>query len=244
MLSLGNEQSFSVGSFSTGTIKLPYYYLYNLFPIFQIVRVPARFSIFIALSLSVLAALGIDTVMKKTTSRWIVCLLLLPFLIEVWQVQTPFVPVPSENSVPKVYTWIRGQPEPMILAELPLSLFYHGKLMKDQLYTSYETLQQSDVYALETYRVYFSAFHKKRMLNGYSGFLPDAYNRMGETLENFPSEYSLTALQNIGITHVVVHIWQYDTDKKVNIMNALTSSPLLTPMYSDDKDFVYAINKK
>lgn len=245
ILSLGNEQSFSIGSFSTGTIKLPYYYLYNLFPVFQIVRVPARFSIFIVLSLSVLAALGVDNVMKKIKSKWAVGLLILPFLIEIWQVQTPFVSVPLENSVPKVYTWIRVQPEPMILAEVPISLFYHGKLMEDQLYIPYAALQQSDTYALETYRTYFSAFHKKRMLNGYSGFLPDQYNRMAEALENFPSEYSIAALQDIGITHAVVHIWQYyDAGRRVSIMNALTTSPLLTLTYSDDKDFVYKINKK
>ena len=65
ILSLGNEQSFSIGSFSIGPLKLPYYYFYMWFPIFQIVRVPARFSIFIILSLSMLASFRLDALLKK-----------------------------------------------------------------------------------------------------------------------------------------------------------------------------------
>jgi len=243
ILSLGNEQRISIGLFPARAIKMPYYYLYYLFPLFQIIRVTARFSIFIALSLSILAALGIDKIMKQVKSKWIVCLFIIPFLIEIWQINTPFVSVPLENSIPKVYKWIQRQPEPMILAELPLSIFYHGNLMEDQYYTPYSSLQKEDTSALETYRTYFSAFHKKRMLNGYSGYLPEQYNSMAGILENFPSEYSITALRNLGVTDIVVHIWQYDESKRNGIIKMLTDSTLVSLSYSDGKDFVYKILK-
>lgn len=244
ILSLGNEQSFTLGSFSTGTVKMPYYYLYKFFPVFQIVRVPARFSIFIILSLSVLAAWGIARIMTRNKSKWVTGIILCTFIIEVWQTDTPFVTIPTKQSIPEVYTWIRKQPEPMIVAELPVSLFYHGSSMENQLYMPFSALGNSDTYALETYRVYFSAFHKKRIINGYSGFLPESYNRLTETLEGFPSELSIKALQDIGVTHAVVHIRQYENEKRSKIVKALADSSLLTLSYSVDDDLVYTIHKR
>ena len=102
--------------------------------------------------------------------------------MEVWQKNTPFVSIPEKNAIPKVYSWLRAQPEPVVIAELPISLFYHGTMMENQLYTSYASLNESGIYAIETYRIYFSTLHKKRMINGYSGFLPDRYNRTSEIL--------------------------------------------------------------
>lgn len=245
ILSLGNEQRFTIGSYVTDPIKLPYYYLYAFSPVFQIIRVPARFGIFVILSLSVLAAWGVDSVMKKNKLKWITGLFVCTFIIEIWQTNTPFVTIPIDQSIPQIYTWIRKQPEPMILAELPVSLsFYYGNSMEDQLYASYETLREPDVYALETYRVYFSSFHKKRIINGYSGFFPESYNRLVDILEGFPSELSINALQDIGVTHALVHINQYEETKRSDIVQALALSPSLTLSYSADDDLVFTINKK
>jgi hypothetical protein len=244
ILSLGNEQSFSIGSFSTGTLKMPYYYMYKIFPIFQIVRVPARFGIFVVLSLSALSAMGINYLMKVKTGKLISGLLLCLFFIEVWQIRTPYVSIPSGASIPKVYGWVRLQPEPMILAEVPISLFYHGNSMEDQLYLSYSNLKEPDIYALETYRIYFSTFHKKRMLNGYTGFLPESYNNVAAILENFPSDYSISTIRDMGITHVIVHLWQYDEKEKAVIMKTLDTSTVLSLSYSDSEDRVYIIQKK
>ena len=245
ILSLGNEQRFTIGSYLTNSLKMPYYYLYKLFPIFQIVRVPARFGIFVILSLSVLAACSIDSIMKKNKLKWITGIFICTFIFEIWQINTPFVTIPLEQSIPKVYTWIREQPEPMIIAEIPVSLtFYHGNSMEDQLYRSYAMLRELDIYALETYRIYFSSFHKKRMMNGYSGFLPESYNKLVDALGEFPSEISIKALQDIGVTHAVVHLRQYEKEKRNEIIKALASSSLLTLAYWQDDDFVYTIHKR
>ena len=244
ILSLGNEQSFSFGPFSTGIIKMPYYYMYKLFPVFQIVRVPARFGIFVILSLSSLASIGVVAISKLKISKWIIGILLCLFILEVWQYNTPMVLVPTKKTIPSVYTWISEQPEPMILAELPVSLFYHGDTMENQLYKTYDKLNKQDTYALETYRLYFSSFHNKRMINGYSGFLPDSYNRLTENLENFPSEDSIQTLRDLGVTHVVIHINQYDDKRRDDITKTLPNSPLLAISYSQNGDLVYRINKK
>jgi len=240
ILSLGNEQAFAMGNFSTGSLTLPYTWLYNLSPLFQTIRVPARFSIFVILSLSALAAFGIDHLLRKKKKALVYGAVIL-FFIEIWQVQTPFITIPP---VPRVYQWLMQQPEPMILAEMPVSLFYHGTKMENQLEKNYTKLHRTDTYALETYRIYFSSFHKKRMINGYSGFLPDSYNKLAETMESFPSSYTIDVLQKIGVTHAVVHLWQYTDADRSDIKKALETMPLLTLTYSDDNDVVYTINKK
>jgi|GEM_PF-2438526 len=244
VLSLGDQQFFSIGSLFTGTLRLPYYYLYTFFPVFQAIRVPARFSIFVILMLSILAAWGIDAVMKQKRYKWSIAVFLCIFIIEIWQLRTPFISVPLKNSIPDVYVWIQKQPEPMILAELPISLFYFGKTMEKQLSIPYNLLQKEDVYALETYRVYFSAFHKKRMINGYSGFLPDSYNRLTETLGNFPSEDSIQTMQKIGVTHILVHSMQYESVERHEMLTMLTNSPLVSLSYSNSNDLVFRIYKK
>lgn len=237
ILSFGNEQAFSIGKFSTGTLTLPYTWLYHVSPLFQTIRVPARFAIFVALSLSVLASFGITYLLKRKKSAVVHGAVVL-FLMEIWQIHTPFISIPP---LPPVYQWIKVQPEPMILAEMPISLFYNGTKMELQLEKTYHELLESDTYALETYRVYFSSYHKKRMINGYSGFLPDSYNRLAETLEDFPSEYSIDELKKIGVTHAVVHLWQYED--KDTITTKLTEFPELRLIYSDQHDMVYAIDK-
>jgi hypothetical protein len=192
--------------------------------------------------LSALAALGIDTITKKIQIKSVLLLCLIPFLLEVWQIKTPSVSVPLENSIPAVYKWIRRQPEPVIIAELPLSVFYHGIVMEDQLYTPYAALRQPDTYALETYRTYFSAYHKKRMINGYSGYLTDSYNKLAANLEGFPSDNSIQTLQHLGVTNIIVHLWQYDVKKQDEIRTALSESRLVTPVYFENNDVLYIIS--
>jgi hypothetical protein len=43
------------------------------------------------------------------------------------------------------------------------------------------------------------------MLNGYSGFLPPSYDRSYQAMASFPSDASLIALSQLGVTHIVVH---------------------------------------
>jgi hypothetical protein len=117
--------------------------------------------------------------------------------------------------------------------------------MEDQLFRDYKDVKIGDTYALETYRIYFSTFHGKRMINGYSGYLPDSYNRLSENLENFPSEGSIKALSDIGVTHVIVHLAQYNREKQADIMKRLEAeSARLDRVFNTQDDFVYKIHKK
>jgi len=241
VLSFGDQQAFSLGSFSTGTLRLPYYYLYTYIPLFQTVRVPARLGIFVILSLCILAAYGIDSLKNHKGYRYIIGAFFCIFIIEIWQFQTAFVSIPLKHSVPEVYSWITQLPKNTVIAELPVSLFYHGIKMEDQLYTPYNALQKSHTYALETYRVYYSSFHKKRMINGYGGYLPDSYNKLTANLENFPSEDTVQNLSNTGVTHVIVHSLQYPPHEWSILKNKAESHPNLRFIIQFGSDYVYEV---
>jgi hypothetical protein len=50
-----------------------------------------------------------------------------------------------------------------------------------------------------------STKHWRPMLNGYSGFRPNSYDRSYEAAREFPKDDSLIKLHDLGVTHVIVH---------------------------------------
>jgi hypothetical protein len=52
--------------------------------------------------------------------------------------------------------------------------------------------------------MYFSMSHWARMVNGYSGHLPESYSRIVKALAGFPSEETLARAQQLGVTHVSI----------------------------------------
>jgi hypothetical protein len=226
-------------------IILPYYYLYQIAPIMQSVRVPARLSIMVIFSLSALAGIGLSRILTKKYALLLTTLIAILFLTEVWQLQTPSVSLSTGSNIPAVYTWLAKQPDSAIIAELPFRpLANIVSSMEDQLLRPYQDIKDNDGYALETYRIYFSTYHRKRMLNGYSGFFPQVYHDQATILQNFPSEESIAMLEKQRVTYVIVHTWQY-TDKSVDdIKQELTTFENVQLREQFGDDYVYEIIQK
>jgi len=214
ILALGTEQH--VWGYK---ITLPYYYLFNALSLFQTIRVPARFGIIVILNLTVLSAFALNKFINGKCVFWKSILVTAAFFIEIWQISTPYVPVPAGRQIPPVYLWLKNEPYDKIIAELPLTLFYKGNTMDAQKMKKYHELQQSDNYALETYRIYFSTIHGNKMINGYSGFFPAAYNELTSNTQSFPSEKALKALKKSGVTLLIVNMHQFETGATSLIAN-------------------------
>jgi len=193
-------------------IRLPFYYLFSYTPLFSIVRVPARMGLFSIFILTILASYGLKKTLTDKNSFPVSCLIVCLFLFEVWQIYTPSVKIPLTDSFPNVYFWLKNQSEKHIIAELPMRLFYNGSPMKKQLMKNYDDLDEMDNYVSETYRLYFSILHRKRMVNGYSGFFPDEYNKISDAAQSFPSDYSIKILKETGVTTLILHENQFRTD--------------------------------
>ena len=75
------------------------------------------------------------------------------------------------------------------------------------------------------------------MLNGYSGFIPQSYERHARALEPFPDRASIDYLRTAGVSHVVVeHDLADDT-----FLDALNQFPELQPMSTDGSLWVYTL---
>lgn len=215
----------------------PYTLLYRIFPLMQIVRVPARFVIIVVFSLAGLAAIGLSRINKKG----FLLLALIIFLIEVWQINTPSVPIPVGKDIPKIYQWLNTNPANDIIVELPLRPLWRGISMEEQLMRTYRETRDEDVYASETYRIYFSTLHHKRMLNGYSGFFPQIYHDQAGLLDNFPTPESLAMLKQRQVRYILIHAWQYTDKNFSDIKRQIDQYPELQLVQQFEDDYVYEL---
>lgn len=137
---------------------------YSLFsgwvPGLEGIRVPARAGIMVMLSIAVLSSFGLSLLFKWLKSwnhmKTVVFLLCLSFTG--WEYWVPVDRVgrniyEAEETIPPVYQWIKENVNNDVLVELPF-----GNV------------------GSETLRMYYSTFHWKKMVNGYSGY-PSGYQR-------------------------------------------------------------------
>jgi hypothetical protein len=79
--------------------------------------------------------------------------------------------------------WLAAQPPDVVFAELPL-------------------VPDNDLWR-ECHNVFASIYHRKRIVNGYSGFFPREWHWLRlELKESGLSEAALDHLQRVGVTHV------------------------------------------
>lgn len=245
ILSFGPYLDLVIGKFKWFHITMPYYYLYHAVSIMKSIRVPSRLSLIVVLTLSALAAIGLSSLFKKKFKFLLAGLITLLFMIEVWQVQTPSTPVSIENQIPAVYQWLSTQPDSLIIAELPFRpLANLTTSMNDQLFRPYEEVKDSDGYALETYRTYFSIYHRKRMLNGYSGFFPQVYHDEATVLHHFPSKEAVTLLEKQHVTYLIVHAWQYTDRYMIDVKREADKLRNIRLVQQFGEDYVYEITKE
>jgi hypothetical protein len=197
-------------------LAAPYGFLFEHAPGFDGVRVPARFSMIIALMLAVLGGYGAAALSRWKFGRPAILVLGVAFLFEGTQV--PFMlngvtPPPGFNSpearvyrparAPAVYHAMARQEGPAVVAELPLG--YPDFDLRAMLY---------------------STVHWKPLVNGYSGFTPPHYGQLNAVLSEIPRhpDISLATLKEFGITHVIIHEAAYIDGEGVATTRVLTQN--------------------
>ena len=168
---------------SLGFNGLSYPRLYEWFSPIRGLRVPARFSVLVALSLAVLSGFGAKRLLaapRSATGQHIVFAgLIATGVVNVWP-NLPLVPVWPEP--PPVYGALARQPR-VVLAEFPLPANY----------------------AYNTPYMYFSLWHWAPMVNGYSGYWPPSYEEFQKGVVSFPEPAAIAMLRARGVTHVTVN---------------------------------------
>jgi hypothetical protein len=190
------------------TFEGPYQILYHYVPGFQGLRVPSRWGMMVSFGLSVLAGYGVLPLFRnmgqniensQRNKRYfiflrtpcLVCGILSALLVMEYNT-TPISlhKVPVGEQVPEVYRWLAKQEGDFPIFELPL---------------------QSNLldYWREAPYVYFSTYHWKKLINGYSGFSPPLAILLHQVMENFPDDTSIQILQQLGTQYLIIHSEAY-----------------------------------
>ncbi len=164
----------------------PHAWFARYVPGFDALRVPQRAGAITLLALSVLAGLGADVVVFRRGSRFPrsvgVALLAGLAALDCWRPALSVLPAPADGGVPAVYRWLAAQPGNFAIVELP---------MKES--------DQEAAYML------LSGYHWKRLVNGYSGFVP-GHAYLIHVLADFPDAASVRLMHALGVRYVVAHV--------------------------------------
>jgi hypothetical protein len=157
--------------------------LHRSFPPVRGLRVAARFSVLVGLTLAILAGFGVRRVLgwcRSPRARWSAITAVAGLVvIDAWPA-LPLVPVWKEP--PAIYDALKARPG-VVLAEFPVD----------------------PIEVFNTPYMYFSVWHLLPMVNGYSGYIPESYTALAPDLLEFPRGDSAAALRRRGVTHVTVN---------------------------------------
>lgn len=150
-------------------------------------RVPARFYVFISLTVVYFAARGVDLLLHRLPGprarAALVAGLAVALTVELAPRRFPWERVPREEELPKAYVWLRDQPDVKALVELPLQRDYR-----------------------ENYYLYASTVHWKPIANGYSGYMAPSYVELAHRIRFLPRVAAdFDRLRGMGLSHLVVH---------------------------------------
>ncbi|WP_373839215.1 hypothetical protein [Methanospirillum sp.] len=169
-------------------VMMPYYYIYSIFPYIAIIRALPRFSFIISLAVSVLAGLGAAALLNRIKRDDIKKIVAIGFvflaILGSWHVPVNMpVSLATGDQVPVEYRWLAEKPDDTKIIEIPT-----------------RWVEDNSEY------VYYSVYHWKEMVNGYSGRdVEFASKIMRDTGSYFPSDNTVSLLQYIGIKYVIIH---------------------------------------
>jgi hypothetical protein len=164
---------------SLGTATPVYGLIFRIFPPMQGLRAAARFGNLFLLGVALLGGLGLAAWKRPV---WVAVAAIV--LINVESLRAPFQ-YRRFTGIPALYDAIAAEPGPVVVAEQP---FYPR-------WAVFENAQ----YVLN------STAHWRPLMNGYSGYTPESYQRYADSFWYFPEERAMKAMKDAGVTHVVVH---------------------------------------
>jgi hypothetical protein len=165
------------------SIKLPYYYIFQIFSPIRFLRVTARYSTVVFLMTSILASYGLITFIKaidRKSYRLIIYTLLFILVAVEFTPMERFDRFSDMSKIPEVYLKIKKDPNVKALIELPINV------------EPFNT----------TKYIYYAGIHFKPIVNGYSGYEPPSYTFYKNSFDTI-NEFTSSLLVSIGVTHIL-----------------------------------------
>jgi hypothetical protein len=177
-----------------------YPWLYTYVEPYRGLRVPARFSMLVGLTLSLLAGYGAARILQRWPRQRLPLTAVMLGLIVLEAM--PRMPLERVwKSPPPIYASISGEPA-AVLAEFPMPT-------------------APVAYFFDTRYLYFSTFHWHPIVNGNSGYFPKSYEELIKRELDFPSDSAVEYLRTRGVDYVAVHGAFIDREKFERIVAAL-----------------------
>ena len=161
------------------------------FEMFRMIRVPARASVFLALGLSMLAAIGLDRIRRPGLRIALLLLALFESTAAPLTVVAADRCLSSSDPTPPIYDWLKAQRNEGAIIELPI-------LPNDGLFQRPKF--DDSVYLLR------SAIHWRRLVNGYAGTEPREYGSVRELMSDFPTKAAVEMLRSLEVRLVLIHL--------------------------------------
>ena len=167
-------------------IPLPAWLLYQFVPGFSVVRAPARFSILVTLGVALVMAGVVSSWFQAMRKKHVIGFIALASLLMLECVNRPLPlqAIPHESGIPKVYHWMQSREERVIVC---YPLRYHLDYML------------------------YSLWHWKKLLNGWTGYMPNEFFEDERRLNTLPSTEAMETLKRRGAELIVIHR-SYDTE--------------------------------
>ena len=146
-------------------------------------RSPARFAALVGLTLAILAGFGAQRALRWRASR--------TYQHAAFAALIAFVMIDAWPALVLKRVWKEPPPIYDVLRYTPNSIILETPILDDE--TS------------NLPYMYFSVWHWARMINGYSGFIPQSYADFRKEMVFFPDTRSIAALRRRGVTYVGVN---------------------------------------
>jgi len=182
---------------SLGTATPVYGWLFAVFPPMQGLRAAARFGVLFLLAVAVLGGIGLSLWRPR---RAIAIALIV--LANAEALRAPFE-YREFTGIPRVYDLLAQETGRVVLVEQPF--FPRTAIFENAPY------------------VLNSTAHWKPLMNGYSGYTPDTYQRYADTFWYFPDERAFIAMKAAGVTHVMVHPARFGSRDAQKVLDAISS---------------------
>lgn len=205
----------------------PYYFFYQWIPVFRGLRAPSRFFLFVMISLALFSGWAMEKILKKQKTRFmkraIPVLVSSLILVDYASLPMPTAKLPWAKKFPSIYSHIQQLPPQTVLLELPMPV--------EQLERGREALP-----------MFYSTFHRKKLVNGYSGYVPPGYAIIYEAMEDFPSSECFRLLEDLGVDYVLLHTQGYRPEKAASIFARMDAFPHRAELEaSADGDYLYRL---
>lgn len=214
----------------------PYSILFEYIPGFNGIRVPARLGVLFLLATTVLAGYGLKEILRRWIDKfnWLfkyvfIIFVILFLIFEYISIPLPVKAIKVNKEIPEVYQWLAQQPGDFAIIELPMPPI-------GPQYIWYEQTPKEAIY------LYYSTYHWKKIVNGYSGYTAPSYFMIWQEMDSFPSQDSIDLLRGLGVKYCIVHLNRYAIDRQEQLIREIEQRrDLKLVKIFDSHDYVYQI---